>query len=280
MASAMIFLLALPGFTHAQVMLPQPQESFRPDPVIPCPPPPIPPPEDCNTKKEAPLDLYIRLMADPNGSIMPGQLITYQLAAQNSGRRTADHVHIAMSFPQELEEVTNVAFTKPDAWVSLVQAGEIEMQLGALQSGEIVTATLRLRTNASARLGSTIAARARMFWEGKRKEPALSNIMELTVAPTPAYKTHVQLKASSPGKPGAQAVGLIYDGFASRELIGLWYNHPSGRVVSLGQSRADTQGKLDYNLDIATLDPGRYELVAQGRYSRVVVVMAFNVSKA
>src|SRR5262249_61943898 len=68
------------------------------------------------------------------------------------------------------------------------------------------------------------------------------------------------------GEPTTFAVA--YDGFASHELVSLWYHRPDGVVVGLGEVRVDGQGQLAYSLAATSLASGRYILVAHGHCSR------------
>src|SRR4051794_39382752 len=98
MAIWLVFLFGSTNLLGARIVLSQAPEPSRQNPIIPCPPRPIPPPPGCESKKQAPAMLGIRLMSDPNGSVSPGQTAAYRIEAQNSGSRGARDIRITLSF--------------------------------------------------------------------------------------------------------------------------------------------------------------------------------------
>jgi hypothetical protein len=222
-------------------------------------------------------DIYLRLSTDPGGAIPPASVATYQLVALNTGRADAAHVRITLPLVPDVQTPLDAAFSNPSAWVSAVLTDAVELRVDALKRGQTITATLWLRISPAAPLGRDLSSRARLQWggldEGKTR---FSNLAPLVVAQAPENGRPAALAIDS--ATDTAAFGVVYGGFASNERVSLWYHAPDSSVVSLGEVRADGQGRIAYRLATTTLGAGRYTIIAAGQYSQVSAVGTFAVS--
>lgn len=233
-----------------------------------------PVPSDHSSRRSAvasPYDMCTRLTVNLATTIRAAEIATYQVVAHNNDQHDARGVQISFPILPTLQSLVDVTFTRPNAWVSAVLTDAVELHLGMLTHNETVTATIRLRTSPDAPLNSTVTTQSRISWDGRGEaRPALSNRVSLTVASTETTSGTPSLDiAHIDGSP--QMVSVSYDGFASNEQIGLWYNGADGSVKSLGDTRADSQGQMTLILATNTLPPGSSTFVARGACSQVVV---------
>jgi hypothetical protein len=224
-----------------------------------------------------PEDICLRLAAEPSSMSIPAGTVIYRLAAQNNGRGRAANVHVRLPFVPDTQTLLDAHFTKPNAWLSAILTDSIELHFGSLVGDEIVTATLWLRTAPNAQIGTSIATRARVDWDGQANT-ALSNRVSLVIARADASNAIVPLEIAPATGDSAANFAIIYDGFASHEQVSMWYHQPDGRVVALGEMRADTQGRISLTFPEAVLASGRYMFVAYGQCSQVTAVGSFTVS--
>jgi hypothetical protein len=218
-------------------------------------------------------EVCLGLVAEPGHAVRPSEILNYQIVAHNNGPGDAGNVRITFPFAPDIQAVVDAAFTSPNAWVSTVFTNAVEMRLGQLRRDETITVTLRLRVNSTVQLGTSLISRAHI---GAKDSVRNSNRISLVVGQTTSNPSVSLNIAPAVGMPATTFV-VTYDGFASNERVDLWYHRPDGRVVALGNMRADAQGQINFTLPPANLDRGRYTLVAYGQCSQVSVVGMFTV---
>jgi hypothetical protein len=274
-AITLVLLLMISGLAHPERAASQPRGTAQARPVIPCPPRPFPPPPGCATPAA---DIILCLLVEPSGAVPPASIVTYQLAARNSGRGDATDIRVTLPFASDVQAPLDAMFSDSGAWVTAVLTDAIELRLDALKRDQTITTTLRLRISPIAPIGHDLTTRARLRWSGlDGGNMRLSNRAPLIVAQRAADHQPVSLVIAPPTGVPTTTFAATYDGFASHERVSLWYHRISGASVSLGETRADTQGRIAYSLPAAGLTEGNYTLVVYGQCSQVSAVGTFAV---
>ena len=223
-------------------------------------------------------DIYLRLSADPGGTVAPASVMTYQLAAYNSGRGDAADVRIRLPLAPNVQTPLDAAFGDSSAWVSAVLTDAIELRFPALKRDQMITATVWLRISPAAPLGRDLTTRARLSWSGHDDSARLSNLAPLVIARASAAQRPAALAIDPAAGTPATIFSVAYHGFASNEHVSLWYHRDDGGAVGLGEVRADAQGHIDLRVSASALGVGRYTVIAAGQYSQVSAVGSLSVS--
>lgn len=266
-------------------------------PSLPCPPAPVtpgvPPPfpceeEEAEESEEAtvdPGDLCLSLRADPSGTVLPSQTVTYQLVVSNSGEGAVKHARLSFPFEPQQQTVLDVRFSDPSGWVSEVVSDAILFQIEALGSSEQLTATLRLRVQPTMPLDDMLTAQAATAWAATGSDdPIYSNRLDLVVSASPGDSAPAPLVIhTDPADPAM--VTVTSDRFSSLEPVSLWYHLPDGDVVEAGEAAADQRGRLTTAINLgerATSDlrgrsAGMYWIVAHGQCSGITAAGEFRL---
>jgi hypothetical protein len=222
----------------------------------------------------------LRLTTEPKGAIGPGQIATYQLVAHNSGRGAADALRGSLPFAPEAQTLLDATFTSPSAWVSTILSNAVELRLGALKSGQTVTATLRLRTSQDAAMGRELTTRARFQWNSRGGSSAgVSNPTQFIIGQDSARSAIAPLGVTPSAGPPSTAFAVVYDGFASGERVSLWYHGPDGKATGLNELQANMEGRITYTLSIPALRAGQYQIRAFGQCSQVSAAGIFTITE-
>jgi hypothetical protein len=233
--------------------------------------------EDTSAMSKA--DVLLHLTAPQEKGRGAAATRSYQLVARNNGRGAADSATLILPFDPTLQAVVDVHFSSARAWVSEAPTGTLKMQLGELGGGDVVTATVRLRTLATAPIGTSLTVRAWVEWHAKANSgKARSNRLQLTITQDGVRNSLAALDMTpSKGTPST-LFKTIYDGFSSNERVSVWYHGPNGAAVGLGEFLADAEGRVDYDLSAKKLAGGRYTIVMYGQFSQVSATGEFTVS--
>lgn len=237
-----------------------------------CPPDPpddIPVPPGCERNARHAIaigDLCLRLRAEPNATAPPGAVITYQLAIHNSGRSHISRAQISLPFAPPLQELLDVVFTRPDAWVSSIGAGVVYLQFDSLGPDDTITATLRLRIAPTAASNTILYSRATLPWNSTLVH---SNSVSLTIASVPSTNAVVPLRIEPIIGSPTTMFAVAFSGFSSYERVGIWLHSSDDRIFPLEGARADALGKIAVHIPAAALPVGRAMLVASGQCNQV-----------
>jgi hypothetical protein len=222
--------------------------------------------------------LLLSLTTVPKNGALLSPTVTYQIVAKNAGRGSAETAKLVLPIMPEAQVVLDARFSSLHAWISAALTDTLEMQLGGLGAGEVVTATVRLRTLATVRIGTNLTARAWVDWHSKvNGGTARSNRVKLTIIRDGLSIAPVPLELTPATGAPTTIFKAVYDGFSSNERVSFWYHQPDGRIVGLDEMQADAQGRITMSLSATALAIGQYTLVAYGQYSQVSATAAFTV---
>jgi hypothetical protein len=245
---------------------------------LPCPRPSkprLPPPPNCQREPSVQASTFcMRLEAEPNATTAPGELVRYRLSLSTNGRQGGDRLIAALPYDPAAQELLNVRFSRPTAWVSSVTSGTIEMRLGSIDSGETLTATLDLRTRPEAPLGVALAGRANLDWAFRPDRAELrSNQVNLSTGATSTSRQSEQLAVGWEAE-GSSVALATFGGFSGMESVSAWYQGPDGVDVALPPGRAEERGSISYLFDTAGLGPGTYQISLVGSCSHTMATGA------
>lgn len=261
--------VAPPAATRAEVQ--------RASVSIPCPPstqPQIPLPSGCEVSEiVSPEELCLGLTARPNTGVEPGAITTYQVKLGVVGQHHGRRIVVRLPLSPTAQDVVDATFSRPDAWVSAVMTDALDLRIDQLGPGEVLTATLRLRTRAEAAPGMAIVTRAQLAWAGDGgRAPVLSNPVVLVVGQSPDQSGPPPLSIIPATIRRDTRFNLTYDGFSAYELVSLWYNRPDGQVIAIAPVGADNAGRVSVAFSASDLVPGRHQFTARGFCSGVLAV--------
>lgn len=223
-----------------------------------------------------PAQISAALLTTPDTVVRGGDLLTYTVVLTNRGRGLARDARISLPLDQRLASVVDAQFSHGSAWVSTLRPDLLEFRSGALVSGTVLTATLRLRMAPELPDGTPIESRLRLSWsDATGGGSGLSNA-RVVVLGTTIPATGV-LPVDPPAGPVAQKRTLSSNAFIPGEPVGLWYHSEGGQAVGLGTHAVDSGGVLSFSFDPQTLAPGSYQVVAQGLWSSMTLVGAVQV---
>jgi hypothetical protein len=195
---------------------------------------------------------------------MPGDVVVYEIGLAVQGAARARQVTVTLPHPPD-QTIADVKVTGPEAWVSAVTSDSLELSLGTLHSGAVLSATVSLRTLATAKDGASLAGRVQASWSGRREAwPHVSNALSLVVGSRQEAAQQTLTVTSGAAPAGVTVKGM---GFASLERVGLWYTTSDGQTAPLATGQADAEGALVYSIAPEKFPRGPVTLVARGACS-------------
>jgi hypothetical protein len=241
----------------------------RAQPPIQCPPDDIGPgisePPGCNRfPLVSPDNFCLALTAAPNAGVQPGNLVTYTATLAVVGNDRDEQVTLRLPIAPDLQEVVDIRSSRPSAWVSAILTDTVEIQLGGVKPGDLITTTLRTRIYSTAPIGTDLSARATLNWRNANAGTVrASNRIALAVAPR-----DISAAPALTIEATAESLKITAQSFAPREIVALWYDKPDGETLELGRAMTDNDGMLAVEADNKTEEPGRYQVVAYGLCSK------------
>lgn len=222
-------------------------------------------------------DLCLRLTTVPASVAAPGQIVTYRLITHASGPGQASNLQINMPFESDSQELIDVKFTSQRAWVSAVMTDRVQLRIQSLMRDESITATLQLRTKATAALSQELHTRAQIEKGGQGDTGTISNRVALIIADAPDSRPVARLSIVPVASAATPMFTVSYNDFASHERVSLWYQDADGKAVALEPKETDAQGQLLMTLADTPTTKGDYTLVAKGQCSLVSAVGNFTI---
>jgi hypothetical protein len=250
------------GESPAQVARP----TLTPEPTT-GPPRPTLTPEAEASHEHPSAALCLRLTVPT--TLAPGAVTSYQFVVRNDSRGRAKPITVTLPFAADIQQVVDVSFSDPDAWVSALFSETVQLRLPALPGGTVVTATFRLRTADTAALGRILTTRAQLH---QGDTLLVSNRMASVVSISRVDDANAQLTVEPFGKDEDTGYLLSYDGFASEERVSLWIQKANGDVTSLGIAQANRGGAIAVSLRTASLEAGEYRIVAYASCSDLTAI--------
>lgn len=225
---------------------------------LPCPgdnDPSLPPPPGCAAAPIPGSNFCLRLDARPRDA---GPL--YETVLALGPRRTAGlslRLPVGVADPGRIR----VELSQPGPWVRSLDGGILDLAIGELGPGAVLTATISIAAPGQRPLPAT---RASLSWSDGAGATVRSNRVrtsgaaELTVAPERVAR--------------GQSARVSLDGLSSRDRVSLWLASPDGRSVVRAGGLADPQGSITLPLPTGDLASGEYTVVAQGACGQTPVV--------
>ncbi len=239
------------------------------DPNIPWPPPWCR--VDRNSSTRSVRSLLLRLSAPTSQAAVAGKPIVYDFAVLNAGKRNVRDVRLVLPFNPDTYQLIDVTLSRPDAWVRSVTGGQLVIDLVELPRTETITASVRLMFASNLPATADLAMRGQVQSKSVKPEPAIwSNRLFFKIGQAPS--STFDLTAADHVTDGSATLSLDFDGFASNELVSVWYHPIGGTSSALPMSKADGTGSLSYPLARSLFQPGTYQVVAYGRYSHLTVI--------
>jgi len=256
-----------PSATAVGTVTPSPQ-------VSPTPPAPLPKP-----KPKRALITVVQRPA-PNIGSKPGGMVTYTVVATNRGKGDATNVRITIPFDATEVQLFDVNMSREGVWVSGILSDSLEIQTGPIgRNGDVVTATIRLRTLPNATDNVPLGERLSYTWSDKRSGGSgRSNLPVLVVADDDEYEPIYQLKSTNhllSGSEGQATITFSTAIFAPHEPIAFWYNTPDGKAKEVGLVYADVDGRVRLDFPLKQLEAGWYSMVAHGLWTEFTAVGVF-----
>jgi hypothetical protein len=187
-------------------------------------------------------------------------------------------VTITLPFDPQLLQVLDAQFSRPSAWVSDANKDTLVIQTGPIESGDVVTATVRMVVQPAAANNVRLAQRLTYRWQDARGGgQGRGNAPVVLVGDVDTNQAlYALIVAPSSAVAGST---LVFQGdiFVPGEPVALWYNTPDGHVVPAGRIPADGDGALRREIDTAGLAPGYYSMVAYGTWSDLTAVATFEI---
>jgi hypothetical protein len=227
-------------------------------------------PDQRPTKNDYPALVTVVQRAESAATLAPGSHITFTVVATNRGRGIAKSAIITMPLDTTRVRVDEATFSRSGAWVSALTGSALTIQTGSLgPNGDKVVATLHLTVLDDAAAGGNIGGPLAFVWrDGGSGGSGSSNTMALSVG-GPAF---------APALAASAAEGQITfrsTSFAPGEPVGLWYNTPDGRAVTLDTIKAKADGTVAFIVDVSGLPAGAYSMVANGHWTEFTAVAPF-----
>jgi|GEM_PF-5078940 len=253
---------------------------------LPCPPPPaspdVPPaPVPCEEEVEEdeptlPGEVCLQLSADPEDLVAPGETITYAISVYNGGYSRIKNLRIFVPIDPTSLSLLEMTSSQGYAWVREILSDGVAIQIDYLDNDEEIDIALRLLVQDTAEADFRVTERVSMTWPALAPgRQVLSNQLDLGAESETGPDSPAPLLVD--GRELPARVTLSYDGFASEEVVSLWYDQPGGSTVPLGEMRADEQGRLEVALAVDTLAAGTYGMVAYGHCSDVTAAGALTL---
>ncbi|NTV99769.1 MAG: hypothetical protein HGA19_00520 [Oscillochloris sp.] len=218
-----------------------------------------------------PAEVAVVQQVTSDSQIVPGSSLTLTVVATNHGTGWADETVITLPLDPAVFRVEEVTFSRPEAWVSELTDSAMTIKTGPLDiDGAAVTATIRLTVLSSAASGSALGAPLRFVWDDSEDGgSSSSNNLWLSVG-GPAFTPTLTSSAASAG-----LITFSSAIFAPTEPIGLWYNTPDGRAITLDTIRAEADGTVTFVIDVSALPTGTYSVVSYGHWTEFTAVTTF-----
>jgi hypothetical protein len=230
-------------------------------------------------EREGEADVRVIQRASPNTTSARNGIVTYTIVASNNGRANSSNTFITLPFDPATVQVVDAVFSRPGAWVSRVSPNSLEIQTGRLESrGDVITATVRLRTLSAAADGAQLGQRLSYFaLDDDNGVLRYSNTTALTAGEADRHRDIVDLMVAPEAGPVGTKFTFSSTLFAPGEPVTLWYNTPDNTVKAWKTAVANDEGVLSVVFDTARLPAGFYSMVARGNFTEIVSIVPFEV---
>lgn len=231
-----------------------------------------------NAGDEARISLIIR--PEPSIQVVPGGTIAYRMSVRNTGGSFADEVRVQVSYDPAQLTILGTDFERVGDWITDSAPGMLKLVYAGVGVDKRHTATIYARVADNLPPGTVISLWTLYAWQegGYEAVNNRGNAAPVLVGEENRTSPWVWM-AVDPVKaaPGVQR-GFFTDRFVPGEPIKVWLSTPDGlhRRRDLN-AEADGNGHLRIHLATDDLQPGYYQLVAQGQRSELVAGAAFLV---
>lgn len=229
------------------------------------------------TRSAIPAQITAVLRPEPNSTVTVGGTLTITVIIKNRGKGGAKNTVLTLPIDRRLTAI-DARFSRGGAWVSALTATQMVIRIESLPSDDSVTATLRFRVEPSAAIGDALALQMSTQWADAAGGGAgQSNMSTLAVGAADRSEPVYPLQAEVSASQTAPSIRFSTTIFAPGEPVGLWYNTPSGRAVTVGTVKADINGAITVSFSTSGLSPGAYSMVAYGHWTEFTAVAPFAV---
>jgi hypothetical protein len=171
------------------------------------------------------------------------------------------------------QQIVDVTFPTAAGWATSVQSGSIGLRIERLGSGEIVTATLRLRTLRGSPLGSLLTAQAQLIGGANLADDSRrSNTIALVLEGAPRSRSTQPLQTDHYLSEDGGRFTVALHNLAPHEQVSLWLQRQGAEASALGSLQADERGDMIAQLETNKLALGTYTVVAYGQCSQITAV--------
>lgn len=213
-----------------------------------------------------PAQLVVSQRARPVTAASSDTTVNLDITVTNQGRGTARNATAVVPFRREDVTLLDARFGQPTAWVRAVEAERAIIDFGALNRGDIITATLRFAVVRQDISDSPLAPISVQWVDGADGGEVQSN--RLPGSNVTNDLSSFPLNADRDDTQGVVTVSSLYA--VPLEPVGFWYDAANGRSVPLGTVAADRQGYVRIDIPPGTFPSGTYTIVAQGLWSGLI----------
>jgi uncharacterized repeat protein (TIGR01451 family) len=223
--------------------------------------------------------ISVTQMTTPNSMVKPGNVVEYTVFVRNHGKGSAKNVEVTMPLDPSVVVPLDATFSSEEAWVSELTDNRIVFQSGKIErENGMVSATIRLFVREHVAPGTSLDTRLLVDGRGVAESLTRSNALPLVVGDENIQQPFLPLVADIPAAPENQVYNVTGNVFLPDERVSFWYHTPQGEDIPIGTVSADTAGIASLSVVPFGLPAGHYSIVAEGDWSRVVALYAFQIA--
>jgi hypothetical protein len=227
-------------------------------------------------KPKAEVDVV--LTANPNLTVPAGSTLTYQVIVNNRGDGDAWWTWLTFPLDAAKVQLLDVTTTRSNFWVTAVAANQFTMEAGRLTPGDVVTATVRLRTLAALPTGTELMQHVTFDApDNDPLAPRQSNHTLVTIGSTAQSQAILPLYVSPWLAPVGRTLSFTSPAFQPGELVTFWYSDSTPDETFVETIRTGDDGMLMLMFNSGDLRPGFYTMLAHGQNSGLTGRVTFQI---
>lgn len=229
--------------------------------------------------------IYVVMLPNPNVLVQPGEVIEYELAADNVGEADAAAVRVTVSYDPEHLTLVGARFEGDQDWVNDTESddltrAQVRVTLRDVGDEEQRSAYLQMQVNPELPEGTVITTFGKFSWSdgsGDRSSKP-TNTTPVIVAGT-NLSSDLTWMDVTPRAALAEAPRTFYsDRFLPDEKVVFWVVLPDGTVEAVNEeSEVDEDGRFDLIYPTDNLPAGVYTMTAYGLNSKLTATAQFEV---
>jgi len=182
------------------------------------------------------------------------------------GLRRASGLALSLPVGVTNTKALTVVLSQTGPWVSSLEGGIIELAIGELSQGTVLTVTVSVH---APQLHTLAETRAELNWSDGGTTVVRSNQAGAAESAQLQLTPH-QIRLGVPAV--AQLAGL-----SSRDPVSFWVTDSDGLSLARGNALADPQGNVTFQMATDDLNSGTYLVVAAGTCSGIIAVSHLEV---